>query len=56
MYKLFKGFRPIGEYKTILKAKQAPLLGDGIYNLIDGKGYRSTWTVLHGKILNKDQT
>ncbi len=47
-YKLFKGFKLIGEFRSILKAKKAGQAGDGVYKLIGSSGYRSSWIILNG--------
>lgn len=46
--KLFKGFKLIGEYDSIREAKKDAPKEDGVYNLLDGKGYRSSWQILNG--------
>jgi hypothetical protein len=48
MYKLFKGFKLIGKFKTILEAKENTPKEDGVYNLTDGNGYRDSWQYLNG--------
>ena len=47
MYKLFVGFRKLGEFDSILKAKQyAHESGlTGAFNLIGTNGYRDSWYV-----------
>lgn len=46
-YKLYKGFKLIGEYETILEAKNVELTEDGAYNLI-GYNYRSSRPIVNG--------
>ena len=48
MYKLFKGFKLIGEFKTVLDAKSNAPKEDGVYNLTNGKDYRDSWQYLKG--------
>ena len=48
-YRLYKGFKLIGEFDTILEAKQNAPKEDGVYNLI-GDGYRDSWQILKGII------
>ena len=47
MYKLFVGFRLLGEFDSILKAKQyAHESGlTGAFNLIGTNGYRDSWYI-----------
>lgn len=47
-YFLFKGFKKLGAFNSILEAKQAAPDEDGVYNVTDGKGYRSSWQILNG--------
>lgn len=46
-YKLFKGFKLIGEYNSISEAKKNAPNEDGVYNLIGGC-YRVSWQILNG--------
>ena len=47
MYKLFVGFKKLGEFDSILKAKQfAHESGlTGAFNLLGTNGYRDSWYV-----------
>lgn len=47
MYKLFVGFTKLGEFHSIPKAKRyARNCGMyGVFNLLNGKGYRDSWYV-----------
>lgn len=47
VYKLFKGFKLIGEYNSISEAKKNAPKEDGVYNLLGGN-YRSSWKILNG--------
>ena len=53
MYRLYKGFRKIGEYNTVLAAKQSAPKEDGAYNLIGDGWYRDSWIILNGVIYNQ---
>lgn len=46
-YRLFKGFKLIGEYNSISEAKKNAPIGDGVYNLL-GNNYSSSWQILNG--------
>lgn len=47
-YKLFKGFKKLGEFSKISEAKkEAEKYGDGVFNLIS-ENYRTSWQVLNG--------
>lgn len=49
MYSLFKGFKKLGEFKSILEAKKNAPNDDGVYNLINRDiNYRSSWQMLNG--------
>lgn len=54
-YKLFRGFKKIGEYRSISEAKKmAPYNQDGIYNLVSSdKTYRDSWQIVNGKLYNE---
>lgn len=54
MYKLFVGFRMLGEFDSILKAKQYAQNSElsGMFNLI-GDGYRDSWYVFPSEIKNE---
>jgi len=47
MYKLFVDFRKLGEFESILIAKQYALESGitGAFNLIGSNGYRDSWYV-----------
>jgi len=47
MYKLFVGFKKLGEFESILIAKQYALESGitGAFNLIGSNGYRDSWYV-----------
>ncbi len=50
-YQLFKGFKKVAEFTSIMKAKQnATTFGDGTFNLI-GDNFRTSWNVLNGQYL-----
>ena len=48
IYKLYKGFRFLGEFSSIIKAKKAAPEADGVYNIISNDGHRSSWQMLNG--------
>ena len=56
MYKLFVGFRKLGEFDSILKAKQfAHESGmTGAFNLIGTNGYRDSWYVFPTRMKDSD--
>lgn len=48
-YKLFKGFKLVGEYSSIYEAKKNAPKEDGVYNLISSdKTYRDSWQIVDG--------
>jgi hypothetical protein len=47
-YKLYKGFKLVGEYESILEAKKNAPKEDGVYNL-KGKNYRDSWQIIKGE-------
>lgn len=47
VYSLFKGFKKLGEYSSILEAKNNAPKEDGVYNLL-GNNYRSSWIIING--------
>lgn len=51
MYRLYKGFKKIGEYNSIADAKKNAPKEDGTYNLIGGY-YRNSWMIINGIIYN----
>ena len=52
MYKLFRGLKYIGEYESILLAKNSHT-EDGVYNLISSdKSYRDSWQIVNGILYN----
>ena len=56
MYKLFVGFRKLGEFDSILVAKkyaQKSGIKDA-FNLIGTKGYRDSWYVFPVRMSNSD--
>ncbi len=55
MYKLFIGFRKLGEFDSILKAKQYAQNSElsGMFNLM-GDNYRDSWYVFPFEIKNKE--
>lgn len=55
MYRLYKGFNKIGEYKTVFEAKQNAPKDDGAYNLIGDGWYRDSWIILNGVIYNQTE-
>jgi hypothetical protein len=56
MYKLFIGFRKLGEFDSILTAKQhARNSGlSGMFNLM-GNGYRDSWYVFPSEVKPQEQ-
>lgn len=48
MYRLYKGFKMIGKYGSILEAKKNAPKEDGIYNLKGDNGYMDSWQYLNG--------
>lgn len=50
-FKLFKGFKHIGDYTSIVEAKNEAPSEDGIYNLI-GLNYRDSWQISKGQLCN----
>lgn len=52
-YKLYKGFKLIGEFDTIFEAKKNAPKEDGVYNLI-GQNYRDSWQIVNGQIYNNE--
>lgn len=49
MYRLYKGFKLIGIYSSILDAKKNAPKEDGVYNL-KGENYRDSWQIVNGHI------
>ena len=51
MYKLFIGLKPLGEFDSILEAKQhAARIGLwGVFNLLGTDGYRDSWYVFESE-------
>lgn len=47
MFRLYKGFNKIGEFKDILQAKKEAPKEDGVYNLI-GDNYSDSWQIIGG--------
>jgi hypothetical protein len=56
MYKLFVGFKKLGEFESILKAKQYAQSSElsGMFNLMGDNGYRDSWYVFESEV--KQQT
>jgi hypothetical protein len=56
MYKLFVGFRKLGEFDSILIAKQyAHESGiTGAFNLLGTNGYRDSWYLFPTKMKDSD--
>lgn len=56
MYKLFVGFRKLGEFDSILTAKQYAKNSrlSGIFNLLGTNGYRDSWYVCKFEIQSKE--
>lgn len=51
-YRLFKGFKKLGEYATIREAKAKAPKTDGVYNLKGPGGYWDSWQIVSGLIIN----
>ncbi|MGV8137350.1 MAG: hypothetical protein AB2L20_19215 [Mangrovibacterium sp.] len=56
MYKLFVGFRKLGEFDSILKAKRYAQESElsGMFNLMGDYGYRDSWYVFPSEIKNRN--
>jgi len=56
MYKLFIGFKKLGEFESILIAKQYALESGitGAFNLIGSNGYRDSWYVFPTRMKDSD--
>jgi hypothetical protein len=52
-YTLYKGFKIIGEYKSILDAKNKSPKEDGVYNL-KGLNYRDSWQIVNGEFYENE--
>lgn len=48
MYRLYKGFKKLGEYKTIKEAKNRAPKEDGVYNIKGDNGYSDSWQIIRG--------
>lgn len=46
-FRLYKGFKKIGEFSSIMEAKNNSPKEDGVYNL-KGKNYRDSWQIVNG--------
>jgi hypothetical protein len=55
MYKLFIGFRKLGEFGSILAAKRYVRESglSGMFNLTGDDGYRDSWYIFPSEIKNK---
>lgn len=55
VYRLFIGFRKLGEFASIREAKQYAQSSNlaGVFNLI-GENYRDSWYVFKSEIKNND--
>jgi hypothetical protein len=52
-YRLYKGFKLIGEYDTIMEAKKNAPKIDGVYNL-KGENYRDSWQIVNGEVYGNE--
>ena len=46
-FRLYKGFKMLGEYSSIFEAKKNSPKDDGVYN-IKGENYRDSWQIVNG--------
>lgn len=52
-YTLYKGFKKLGVYFSIIDAKKLCPKEDGVYNLISSdKMYRDSWMIINGVLYN----
>lgn len=56
LYRLYKGFKLLGEFESIYKAKKLAPREDGVYNLIENKkdGYRDSWQIVNGILYRQE--
>lgn len=56
MYKLFIGFKKLGEFGSIFTAKQFAQNSGlwGTFNLIGVNGYRDSWHVAESEVINSN--
>ena len=52
-FRLYKGFKLIGEYDSILEGKRNSPKEDGVYNL-KGENYRDSWQIVNGILYGEE--